>query len=691
MRRSLILLVIACLILSVSSPAFAAPQQERRVALVIGNGAYKAGPLKNPANDARDMAATLKSLGFEVILRENAGLRQMNEAIDQFWGSLKKGGVGLFFFAGHGLQVGGENFLVPVDARIALEKDVQYECVNAGKVLGRMEDAGNGLNIVILDACRNNPFARSFRTDSRGLAKMDAPTGSLLAFATAPGDVAADGEGKNGLYTSHLLRHLRTPGLKVEDVLKQVRIGVAGDSAKLGKKQTPWESSSLMGDFYFAQGGKVASLEPPPSFAPPAVASAKFQPAEPVVQALDLVDSLAGEFRLAGHSITVALRVRFKREGARLAGTATGTNGPFDFDTTVRDVQLKEGQLQFVVVQKGGVFPDILYRFTVSASPGVDELPILKTEKRFSATGVYAVSQEFPNAHLIREGPPPAQPQQVQPPASAGPQAGAAWRDPVTGMEFVWVPPGCFQMGSPPAEDGRSPDEGPVHEVCLAGFWMGKYAVTNAEFRRFAPKHESAEFRGQSLNGDLQPVVNVSWEDVSAYLQWLSAKGNGTFRLPTEAQWEYAARAGTTTSRHWGDNPDDACNYANTYDLSAVKFQVHDAAIQNSILAQRGRPFRPLNCFDGYIVTAPRGGFKPNAFGLYDMQGNVWQWCDGRYDPNAYADPAAVALSSVGDWVLRGGDWQSDTMNVRSAKRHHHPVTPEYRNLNYGFRLVRLP
>jgi len=260
MRRTAYLLALLACALLLAAPAFASPSQERRVALVIGNGAYKAGPLKNPPNDARDMASALKSVGFEVILRENASLRQMNEAIDLFWNNLKKGGVGLFFFAGHGVQVSGENYLVPVDARIALEKDVQYECVNAGKVLGRMEDAGNGLNIVILDACRNNPFARSFRSESRGLAKMDAPTGSLVAFATAPGDIAADGSGKNGLYTSHLLRHLRTPGLTIERVLKQTRIGVAEESAKMGKRQTPWESSSLMGDFYFnPQAGQAAS------------------------------------------------------------------------------------------------------------------------------------------------------------------------------------------------------------------------------------------------------------------------------------------------------------------------------------------------------------------------------------------------------------------------------------------------
>ncbi|MHC1702028.1 MAG: caspase domain-containing protein [Humidesulfovibrio sp.] len=418
MRRILSLATLACLVLLLAAPALAAPQPERRVALVIGNGAYRQGPLKNPANDARDMAAALKSVGFEVILRENAGLRQMNEAIDQFWGSLKKGGVGLFFFAGHGLQVSGENYLVPVDAKIALEKDVQYECVNAGKVLGRMEDAGNGLNIVILDACRNNPFARSFRSDSRGLAKMDAPSGSLVAFATAPGDIAADGEGKNGLYTSHLLRHLRSPGLTIENVLKQTRIGVAADSAKMGKRQTPWESSSLMGDFYFRAGQQTAALVPLLPSGPSAQAASTAPPTVPPAPQPDRAGSLAGEYRLAGHSSTMTLLVRFKDEGAALTGTVQGSNGPFGFEGAVRDIQLKDGQLRFVVVQKGGLFPDIWYRFSCALSPDAADLPIVKTEKRFSATGAYSVSTEFRGAHLVREEVPAPTPAAAPQPAA---------------------------------------------------------------------------------------------------------------------------------------------------------------------------------------------------------------------------------------------------------------------------------
>jgi hypothetical protein len=220
----------------------------RRVALVIGNSAYPAARLKNPVNDARDMAAALKSLGFEVILRENASLAQMEGAVDEFWGKLKKGGAGLFYFAGHGLQVQGKNYLVPVDAKLSAEQDAKYKCMDAGLVLGRMEDAGNGLNLVILDACRNNPFARSWRSATEGLAKMDAPRGSIIAYATAPDSVAADGQGRNGVYTEKLLKAMHLRGKPVELVFKHVRDEVMSATAD---KQVPWESTSLRGDFYF--------------------------------------------------------------------------------------------------------------------------------------------------------------------------------------------------------------------------------------------------------------------------------------------------------------------------------------------------------------------------------------------------------------------------------------------------------
>jgi len=220
----------------------------RRIALVIGNNAYQNAPLKNPVNDAEDIADTLGEFGFEVILKKNADQRDMEDAIRNFGKQLGTGGVGLFYFAGHGIQVEGRNYLIPINARIESESDVKYEAIDAGRVLGKMEDAENKLNIVIIDACRNNPFARAFRTSERGLARMDAPTGSLIAYATAPGEVAVDGPERNGIFTKYLLKHIGTQGLPIEQVLKRVRIDVVNET---DGKQVPWESSSLMGEFVF--------------------------------------------------------------------------------------------------------------------------------------------------------------------------------------------------------------------------------------------------------------------------------------------------------------------------------------------------------------------------------------------------------------------------------------------------------
>ena len=213
---------------------------KKRLALVIGNGHYENSPLANPVNDATDIAQALRATGFEVILETDADRRRMDRAIREFGRRLREGGVGLFYFAGHGLQIDGRNYLIPVGAVIESESDVRYGAVDAGFVLGKMEDAANGLNIIILDACRDNPFARSFRSSEKGLAKMDAPVGSILAYATAPGSVASDGGSRNGLYTSKLLKYLPEKGLKIEDLFKQVRREVLAES---GGAQVPWESS----------------------------------------------------------------------------------------------------------------------------------------------------------------------------------------------------------------------------------------------------------------------------------------------------------------------------------------------------------------------------------------------------------------------------------------------------------------
>lgn len=227
-----------------------------RVALVIGNGSYADSPLKNPVNDARAMAAALRDMGFEVLARENANLQQMDDAVREFGRRLEGAHVGLFYFAGHGLQIKGRNFLIPVGANFQHEDEVPYRSLDAGQVLDKMDSARTRVNLIVLDACRNNPFHRSFRARRQGLAEMEAPAGTLIGFATAPGAVALDGEGNHGVYTKYLLQHMVERGLPVEQVFKRVRVGVA---AETGDRQIPWESSSLREDFQFRAEPMVAS------------------------------------------------------------------------------------------------------------------------------------------------------------------------------------------------------------------------------------------------------------------------------------------------------------------------------------------------------------------------------------------------------------------------------------------------
>ena len=234
--------------LAYASGASAVQPSGSRIALVIGNADYGNGALKNPVNDARAVADKLEKLGFKVLLRENLKREAMHQSISEFGDALEQGGVGLFYYAGHGMQIKGRNFLVPVDADIQSEDDIEFRGIDANMVLARMNAARSRVNLMVLDACRNNPFSINNRSVSLGLAQMDAPKGTLIAFSTAPGSLAKDGKGTNSVYTKHLIQYLATPAMPVEEVFKEVRVAVAKET---DDKQIPWESSSLMGDFYF--------------------------------------------------------------------------------------------------------------------------------------------------------------------------------------------------------------------------------------------------------------------------------------------------------------------------------------------------------------------------------------------------------------------------------------------------------
>ncbi|MCF8077323.1 MAG: caspase family protein [Desulfotignum sp.] len=232
-------------------PAPALPSAEK-TALVIGNGAYKSiPPLTNPVNDAKDMMAALEGIGFEVILKINADRAGIRDGVRTFGDRIKRGGVGLFYYAGHGIQMDGINYIIPIGVNIKRTYDVEDQALRMNYVLAAMEEANNQLNIVILDACRDNPFRsiNSFRGESAGLARMDAPTGTIVAYATAPGRKAEDGPGRNGTYTASLLKHLTRPGLSIQDMLNNTGLDVMKQTRDA---QVPWTSSTPVPRFYLA-------------------------------------------------------------------------------------------------------------------------------------------------------------------------------------------------------------------------------------------------------------------------------------------------------------------------------------------------------------------------------------------------------------------------------------------------------
>lgn len=235
-------LLIAGATMSVSLKA------EQRIALVIGNASYAENPLDNPVNDARAVSNRLDQLGFTVHQVLDGSLRQMQQSLLDFSQQIQPGATVMVFYAGHGIQANGKNYLLPVDTRANSERSLKFAAIEMNDVLDELASSGARIKLVVMDACRNNPFEKKFRGGSRGLAVVDAAAGTLIAYATAPGSIASDGDGKNGLYTSALLEALEAPGLKVEEVFKEVRKKVSHASRG---QQIPWESSSLTGDFVF--------------------------------------------------------------------------------------------------------------------------------------------------------------------------------------------------------------------------------------------------------------------------------------------------------------------------------------------------------------------------------------------------------------------------------------------------------
>ncbi len=651
---------VIVLLLQSLMPAFAQDRQlvkpngtndtQKRVALVIGNAAYtKTKPLANPANDASDVAAALKGLGFDVVSGVNQNKRQIETLIRDFGTKLAaSGGVGLFYYAGHGIQVGGENYLVPVDADIPEEDEVAYSAVPISLVLTKMSSAKNDLNIVILDACRNNPFARSWRGfresgNTDGLAKISPPTGTLVLYATEPGKVASDGTGRNGLFTEALLKQIRKPGLEYDQMVKALSADVWQRS---GKQQLPWKEGNTLSDFYFATAGTsvVSVPEPEPKSSPINSGGIATGTIRKNSIGMELVWIPPGEFAMGsenGEADEKPVRKVTIREGfwmgkyevtqaqwesvmgsnpsifkdcgkecpvenvswddakqfiAKLNtkgdgyvyslpseseweyAARAGTNG--DRYGNIDDIAWYTGNSGSSTHPVGGKLPNSfgLYDMLGNVWEWVED--IYSTDYRgLSSDGIANTTLGESGWRVLRGASENAYPDKTRTPSrfKYGPSfrfyylgfrivarpfvgqvpvkketvAGEVRKSP-TGIDLVWIPPGEFMMGSPDSEFIRSNDEGPQRRVTLGnGFWMGKYEVTQGQWQAVMGDNPSAF---KDCGADC-PVEHVSWDDVQVFLKRLNTRDmEFEYRLPSEAEWEYAARAGTTTAFAFGDS-----------------------------------------------------------------------------------------------------------------------------------------
>ncbi len=738
-----------------------------RLALVMGMGNYQNAfigkypleSLNNPVNDATDMAKTLDDLGFEVMLETELKTKvAMKKAVLAFRKRLPKdGGVGLFYFSGHGFQYQNANYLVPLNAAIASDIDIEDQVLKTDYVLRHLEKANqNGVNLIILDACRDSIpadffddretkglFADELKT---GFTTITAPVGSLIAYSTAPNTTSWGGlpTERNSVYTKHLLSSLQNkPYLNITHLLMTVRQGVIQETQNQ-VKQEPWEHTSLTNPFCFNPPCmseseyqlrlQLVDLNPEASAQEIAALKAALEE-QKAAQAQRIADMerekeaeakrlaelqrqaeaqrLAELQRQADAQRLAELQRQKEAEAQRLAELETKLKRENALQQQVllqqiAELKKQQAHSQQQDEQKRAEIAALLRQcqqyfkadaLTLNSRGGTDNTAfacytqVLQQDKgnAQALTGLTKIATRYADwtqkaldnnkrdkaqnylARLRQVA--PHSPKlasleaQLQKPKQ-GP-AGEVFRDRLkdgsSGPEMVWIPEGRFKMGD--IQGGGGSNEKPVHWVSVKKFAMGRYEITFAEYDKFAKATGREKPSDEDWGRGNRPVINVSWLDVTAYAKWLSQQTGQQYRLPTEAQWEYAARAGTKTKYWWGNTASH--EYANYGDDG-----------WNGLAKGKDR----------WKYTSPVGSFAANPFGLYDTAGNVWEWTCSEYE-NRYKGKEMKCLSKnrANDeslFVLRGGSWYNDAVGLRSSNRLR--IQRSDRFGNCGARLARI-
>ncbi|WP_027800963.1 SUMF1/EgtB/PvdO family nonheme iron enzyme [Paraburkholderia dilworthii] len=599
-----------------------APQRDHagvpRIALVIGNGAYGGGSHgvieQNAPRDARAVGNSLRSLGFDVIVLSNATPQMMQRAIAELRERLHAGGVGLFYFAGHGARVGGQTLLVPAGLDMRSPATLIREAIDLNDVLQAMPSREGQLNLVILDMCLDDPFSPKLVRDASAL-----PPNTVVAYAAAPGGYAADGV-RQGIYTHALLRALdETPARPLMSLLADVASRVADTT---GGEQRPWTASSLTGSAdaqHDAAGAPIASIASD-----------------------DAVVTL--------HSRGILPKDSSEQYEITFWNSIKDSNYPADYEAYLK------------------AYPN--GRFATLAHARIDRLRATASTAPAASAAQSPAPSVAPAPQAARPSTPatpPAAPQDrqrtgptqpaAQKPAARAPAVGET-RDCAACPMMIALPAGSFSMGS----SSDDPSEKPVHHVTIGSpFAIGKYEVTVEQWNACVAANACSKLTPETNANRTAPARDLSWDDAQQYVKWLSRTTGKAYRLPTEAEWEYADRGGTTTAYWWGDQ-------------------------------MRKGNANCKDCGEPWHKEGPEaaGSFAPNPYGLHDMNGSVWEWtadCWHNSYQSAPADGRAWESPSCDMRVIRGGSWREGSGYMLSATRFKY--SGGVRQSQDGFRVVK--
>ena len=591
MRHVIGLMAVIWCALALVAPA----QAERRLALSVGIDVYDNLPrleqLEKAVSDARAMGKALHALGFEVTVEENLARLAFTRAWQKFLNRLEPGDTAALFFAGHGVEIGGLNYLLPRDVpKVVVGEDrvLAEASIRFNTLIDDLRDKRVRVALFIIDACRDNPFrdpAGRSVGGTRGLIRVEPAEGSFVMYSAGAGEQALDrlpgtDISPNSVYTRTLLPILASPGLSLQDIAIRVRRRVVEVARGAGRKQTPAYYDQLVGDFVLKAGAA--------SDAKPGVV--------PTPAPLSAADRM---WALVKDTADIPALEAFRQQFGK-------ANPLYDRLAEAKIAELRKQQLAMLEAEE---------------------------ERRRAEANLLRLGREFRDCSDVCP-------------------------------EMVVLPAGEFMMGSPPGEPGRRASEGPQRRVTIARpFAVGKFEVTFAEWQACVAGGGCTRNPNPSDSGwgrGRRPVINVSWHDAKEYAAWLSRKTGKAYRLLSEAEWEYAARAGTTTRYAFGDAISKSqAQYSEVGGVSAGK-------------------------------TVEVGSYPANRFGLHDMHGNVWEWVEDAWHSNYQGAPGDGSVWPGGDTslrVLRGGSWFDLPGNLRSAV--HYRTPPADSGSYYGFRLAR--